>query len=235
MYEWLPADVELMTDTSETDWVIARLRPWDEDGVRVESFVPGVFESYARLDHLGGDPMDGSARATLGALMSVVSRSTPPNDPCWFCLWDGWGTWWKGAHSVLRSRSGPRISRRERKELRATVRSEERIDAERDAVLRRTPRVCAENRDYFLVRGPLSSVAGLAEAAGGQSPNLWWPEDRSWFVSTEIDGDSTIIGGSLVLIEALRTSSRLHAVETSIEDLLHPLADPPPRAPDLRR
>ena len=35
------------------------------------------------------------------------------------------------------------------------------------------------------------------------SPNFWWPEDRAWFVSTEIDGYSTYIGGSTNLVDRL--------------------------------
>ena len=26
-----------------------------------------------------------------------------------------------------------------------------------------------------------------------QTPNMWWPEDRAWFVATEIDFDSTLV------------------------------------------
>ncbi|TMD41293.1 MAG: hypothetical protein E6I88_07925 [Chloroflexi bacterium] len=29
-----------------------------------------------------------------------------------------------------------------------------------------------------------------------QTPNLWWPEDRSWCVATEIDLAETYVGGS---------------------------------------
>jgi len=228
VYAWLPPDVELMTDVSEADWVVLRLRPWDQEGVRVESFMPAVFDSYARLEH-GRDPIDGGSapRRMLEALVSRLSASTEHPGPCWFCLWDGWGTWWKGAHAVTRSRSGPRGSRGERKELRKAIQQEERIDDQRDAVLRRTPRVRTQHRDYFLVRGPLQAVFPLSEVAGHESPNLWWPTDRSWLVSTEIDDGVTYVGGSKELVGALLASTALHAVEASVADPLHPRSHRP--------
>ncbi len=214
VYEWLPPDVELMTDTSEADWVVSALRPWDEGGVRVGSFMPDVFEAYARVPH-ARDPVDGRPSGVLGALVSLFSGSLDRGDRCWFCLWDGWGTWWKGAHGLLTSHVGPR-SRAERAEVRDAARRERRIDDERDRVLRGTPRVRTPHRDYFLVRGPLSAAVPLAEAAGDEVPNLWWPEDRSWLVSSEIDGEVTCVGGSTELIGSLLASRRLEAVETSV-------------------
>jgi hypothetical protein len=48
---WLPPGVELMTDVSPADWVVGYLKPWDPTGARLESFVPGGFEAYARIFH----------------------------------------------------------------------------------------------------------------------------------------------------------------------------------------
>jgi len=35
---------------------------------------------------------------------------------------------------------------------------------------------------------------------------MLWPRDKSWFVATHIDFDSTLIGGTQVIIDALRAS-----------------------------
>lgn len=43
----------------------------------------------------------------------------------------------------------------------------------------------------------------------GQSPNLFWPDDRAWCVASEIDFDSTLVAGSTALIEALLTAPGL--------------------------
>jgi hypothetical protein len=54
MLPWLGLGVELMTDVSPADWILERLRPWDQDGVRLHSFAPDGFEGYARVFHPPG-------------------------------------------------------------------------------------------------------------------------------------------------------------------------------------
>ena len=51
---WLPPGVELLKDVSGADWVVGRLKPWDADGARLESFAPEGFEAYARVFHPAG-------------------------------------------------------------------------------------------------------------------------------------------------------------------------------------
>jgi hypothetical protein len=41
------------------------------------------------------------------------------------------------------------------------------------------------------------------------SCNLWWPADHAWCVATEIDLDSTYVGGSEACIEELLANSEL--------------------------
>ncbi|MGN6217148.1 MAG: hypothetical protein ACTHN7_09375 [Solirubrobacterales bacterium] len=42
-------------------------------------------------------------------------------------------------------------------------------------------------------------------------PNLIWPEDCSWLVASEVDFDSTLVGGGAELIEAIVASPALEA------------------------
>lgn len=58
-----------------------------------------------------------------------------------------------------------------------------------------------------------------------QSPNIFWPTDRAWCVASEIDFDSTLVGGSQALIEDLVNSSRLEALMIQPGDALHDHAD----------
>ena len=44
-----------------------------------------------------------------------------------------------------------------------------------------------------------------------RSPNLFWPDDRSWCVTSEIDFDSTLVGGSIGLIDEILANDRLEA------------------------
>lgn len=63
-----------------------------------------------------------------------------------------------------------------------------------------------------------------------EAPSLIWPAERSWFVASEVDFDSTLVGGSRVLVEALIAAPRLevHEVEpdtklTAFSDKLNPV------------
>jgi hypothetical protein len=239
VYEWLPPGIDLLADTSAADWVVAHLRPWDRDAVRVASFMPDAFEDYARVLHPAGDggggslgfawsevasrlsapfhpevqfhqlagedayrhPVLGDIEPRVGSLPLSVFRSLvgflgrwiEESEPCYFAMWDGNGTWWKGAHG------------------------EDPFDEERDTVLRNTPSMHIPHRNYFLMQGFLPAVLPLFEAAGGQSPALWWPENRSWLVSTEVDAVSSYVGGSANLIADLLGDEEVEAVPSRLD------------------
>jgi hypothetical protein len=50
------------------------------------------------------------------------------------------------------------------------------------------------------------------------TPNLLWPEDRSWCLATEIDFDSTLVAGDRGLIDAVLAHPGLEAVEVGYDD-----------------
>jgi len=51
-----------------------------------------------------------------------------------------------------------------------------------------------------------------------QSPNLWWPDDRAWFVATDIDYAWTYIGGSTELIDQLLADDRLEVLPARLTE-----------------
>lgn len=77
-------------------------------------------------------------------------------------------------------------------------------------------------REYLLLDCDVAEFADPAwtERAGigwhwghGPTPNLLWPADRSWCLGTEIDFDSTLIGGDRGLIDAVLADPLLEALE----------------------
>jgi len=44
---------------------------------------------------------------------------------------------------------------------------------------------------------------------------MWWPEDRAWFVSTEVDFAWSYLGGSRALVDEILVDPRL---ETFVVD-----------------
>lgn len=92
-------------------------------------------------------------------------------------------------------------------------------------------------RAYFVFQGtgedfarPPWFDAGLG--LNTQSANLAWPEDGSWCVATEVDFDSTLVGGTAELIAAVVHSPVLEAVQVTPATKLSSDADAlnsPPR------
>ncbi len=80
-------------------------------------------------------------------------------------------------------------------------------------------------REYVVLAGPLDAARSVAgtddddecdEDAGKgpispNSPQMIWPADRAWFVASEIDFDSTLVGGGEDLIAAILASPDLEA------------------------
>jgi hypothetical protein len=79
-------------------------------------------------------------------------------------------------------------------------------------------------REYLLLRGPLELVSKVG-ANGGNDPSIWWPDDHSWCVATEIDLDSTYVGGSSECIARLMEEPALEVLPAALEDRIDLSAD----------
>lgn len=80
-------------------------------------------------------------------------------------------------------------------------------------------------REYVLLAGSLSAAIQIGETAEGvklspTSPNLMWPSDRSWFLASDIDFDSTLVGGSTGLVEAIINDEEIEAWPIGAHDSL---------------
>lgn len=94
-------------------------------------------------------------------------------------------------------------------------------------------------RALYLFEGDTADLAAPLWASSNlgderRSPNLAWPRDRAWMLSSEIYEDSTIVGGSIELIRALVACPELeaHAVTADSRldfhgDTLNPSPDQP--------
>ena len=62
------------------------------------------------------------------------------------------------------------------------------------------------DRTYHLFAGPVDAALRIGHWSTRdwfipRPPNLFWPDDRAWCVATEIDFDSTLVGGPARLID----------------------------------
>lgn len=180
------------------------------------------FHVVGRLDTDSIDgidpPRDGCLpQEEIAALADTLEPFTQTPETSWFCLWEGYGIYGGGVSLSWYDGEDPRAIRaRERAEL-------ERADLIAEQ-LARIPLVKVHPdpsggalRAYFLFRGAIAVAPTLAFNGTYQSPNLWWPQDRSWCVATEIDGNSTYVGGSARCVEAVLADERLEALPSSVD------------------
>lgn len=142
-------------------------------------------------------------------------------------FWNGWGelSLQPGAFALLfpagTSRREREQAQREAEAARAARRSSQLAE-----VARLGPWLELPHREYVLLDADLveltdegwTTAAGLGSQddplpAADLTPNLLWPADHSWCVATEIDFDSTLVGGSRALIDAVLADPVLDAVE----------------------
>jgi hypothetical protein len=146
-----------------------------------------------------GSPQEGALEdAQLAALLPLLTSHTRTPDTCWFAVWEGRTDLDRGVDMSTWPHTQPPPG----------------FD------LDGRPQLQLPCRSYYVVRGAVRAAAHVSatdvfnETApdGGEGVDLWWPDDRSWFVATDIDFSLTYVCGSDALIEAILEDSRLEAI-----------------------
>jgi hypothetical protein len=86
------------------------------------------------------------------------------------------------------------------------------------------PTFTLPNRRYHLLTGPIQVTSRLT-AYPNDPASLWWPTDHAWCVATEIDLDTTYIGGSRSCIDQLLTCEGIEAYEVEQTDRIDVYSD----------
>lgn len=78
-------------------------------------------------------------------------------------------------------------------------------------------------RDYLLLTGPLLAASKLKAVFNSLRilpilPHLVWPSGQEWFLRADVDLDSTLLGGSLELVQAVVKSDKLESLRIGPED-----------------
>lgn len=162
---------------------------------------------------VGGDrsrdeqPLVGSLdHRTLPLLCDVLARHTSTPGQCWLALWIGFGKY--------------------------------------PAAWEASPTFRLPHRQYWLFESPLAQVVEHSVAFATkqfddgdpwldrildwghvQSPQLWWPQDHAWAVASEIDYDSTVVGGRAALVEELVRNPDLECLPIAPDTSLYFDAD----------
>jgi len=193
-------DIEPWNDVAPAAWIRPRLRPFSD--FVAGSVIPTGFARYARINNERYGKLDAGV---CGALIEVLLRDTGTPEPLWLAVWNGFGGLYAdaGITSVSAFWSGPgdppplvhhrlrQVPRRRRA----------------DPVIRH------DSRELLLYRGRPDVVPGWL-----QGPNLWWPDDRSCCVASEIDLPWTYVGGSEALISDVLGDTRLGAKPLPLDE-----------------
>ncbi|MGA8987811.1 hypothetical protein [Aeromicrobium sp.] len=210
-----------LADHSAADWFASDLAPRALRTI----LGPSGFEAYARVLHAEQSPGDAERdeghlrNDLLQALCSVLGRHTTTPAACYFGLWEGYGDIHGGdAVGFLTSFSGPprwpgRIFTKEKPP---------------PPVPPAFPPYVMDGPllgEQFLFAGRLDQAGQWGAASYGQgvprdinSPNLMWPDDHAWFVTTNIDSTWTGVAGSAALVAELLAEPRLEVVRARYDE-----------------
>jgi hypothetical protein len=153
-----------------------------------------------------GDPMPEMGRLMkheAKGLASILDTSGDQNG-CWFGIWSGWGFLSPGGRAELRPMGSWFTEWRERR----------RSDREaRRQAIRLPPQITILGEPCFLIHGKVADAARFTFDGWFQSPTLWWPDDRTWFVHTDVEGLSTYLGGPREIVDRLVGELALESFE----------------------
>ena len=139
-----------------------------------------------------GPERDSLPRRTAGVLAEILAEFTATPDRCWCAVWEGYA---------------------------------DMVGLRDDASL---PRLVVGDRSMVVGYGTVRAIAdasfddgfGADSDTRYRSPSLWWPDDRAWCVSTEVDMDSTLLGASRDCATRVLADSRLEALPVGAEQLI---------------
>ncbi|MBM4542137.1 hypothetical protein GS463_24475 [Rhodococcus hoagii] len=218
-WHWAPEELALASGPDAGFWIADGLRRGAFD---VGGLVPPVFDAFARVFHPvylhDGDDwtrvnwgtiarQHGTTAHAAMSWQTITGTHRPGNDPEEGSLPrpeasvlatilrhhtttpdECWFAIWDGYGDEGRPPAGI-----------------ERLDASRNMVVLHGPITAAEAR----------FGAAPHHSGGGCSANLWWPNDHTWCVATDIDHKSTHVGGNSACIDAILTDPRLEAFPVS--------------------
>jgi hypothetical protein len=163
----------------------------------------------SKLEFIDGD---GNLDAEdVDALIPLLAAATSTPNECHYALWQGWGWVYPESMDVV----VPQDS--------AETQAIKHAFNEAMAPVWNFAAACPVEpwwggRDMILFEGPLDAVSTIGHRHSGdtpverQCPQWWWPDDRAWFVGTEIDDAWTYVAGSQSLIDEILTTPQWESV-----------------------
>ena len=188
------------------EWIEGACRgAWGTVGALVPNHFPAIVRVWAP------DPIPDDWWTSYCDLHEIVAsvgeRHTTSPAHAWFAVWEGHGFDRATTHYAWFEPPRDDATRHARDEERARLRDDdERRNSEIRAALGRIPRFALPNRAYYLVEGPVTAATQLRypDAPNDwRNPDLFWPDDRRWFVATDVDFWSLYVAGDEDFVDEL--------------------------------
>jgi hypothetical protein len=187
--------------------------------------VPNHFQSVLHVSAPAPEVADwwSAYRALFDLIASIGQRHTARPDHAWFAIWEGHGFANSTSHIAW---NDPPADDAEQA-ARAAERTRRREEADvRNAAIRQQlsliPRFERLERSYYVLNGTVDGVTHLRDPSGDGwlNPDLFWPDDRRWFVATDVDFWSLYVGGSVRLIDEVAESVPTPCASVGLDDRL---------------
>jgi hypothetical protein len=223
---------EAPEDSVAADWVLANLRDF---GAGVGSIVPACFASYARVFHPASLAVDESHDAKPVRWAEVAAANGRQMHPAaeWGSLTGSLEYVYNGEQPGIWT-DPPELGSPPRAVVERLVAVLANYTASVSSCwfgvsdiwnsplhdnIQEAPKFGTDFRQFFLLQGPLRSALSSphAERWEDRLPGLWWPEDRSWFIGSDVDLLSTYVGGSDACIDALLKEPLLEVSRVSVD------------------
>jgi hypothetical protein len=217
----------LVDDVSSADWIVAGVRDFEHD---VGSILPVGFDAYARVCHPALRRLVGDAWAEVSwAQVATANGRVAHASMEWIAITGEWRYLDHDAQPGIWDRA-PRIGSLPSRHARTladvlrrfTEKPSECWFAVWDgsgapAYPRPVTPVPMPQRPMALFAGPLSAVTTSFGRGSVDMAHLWWPEDRSWCVATDIDLMSTYVAGSADCIARVLEDQQLESFAVTVD------------------
>lgn len=161
-------------------------------------------------------PLEGQLEPPyLDRLTDHLAEATSTPDALWLLVWNGYG----GPGKLLYRVAGRRTRKPRRRLFLRIPRRSRMAGLGRGPVVETSLSLTGSGREYFLHRGSIVASSDDGDrSVFEEPPSFWWPADRAWFVSTDIDSSSTYVGGSSALIGRLLADDLLEVFPADLDD-----------------
>jgi hypothetical protein len=227
----------IATDVSAAQWLTGRLRPRDrstQQRMRVGSLVPEGYQAYGRLLHPASTTEPGGPDRLRWSVIAAQKGIKIGADIRFNAL-----IGWQGKGSPPPPYLLPERGTLDPVTCRILATNLSRFTRQPDSCwfclwdgygwLKLPPSAAglphvqlAPSLECLLFEGPVTSACNFRSEHWFQSPTMWWPNDRSWCVATDIDGFSTYIGGSRECMEALALDPGLEILPINADQEIDP-------------